>query len=233
VPTPSPEASPTQEPEAAILPSPSQQLTETALPSFTQEPEKTVLPSPTPKPVETALAPAVDFGPDAGISQVVSEQLGQGSGGYFLLQFNSIPLDQDTQSKLKESNVILFDHVPESAYYAYLPPESLSTLEELLKAGTLRHVGPIPGSAKLDTGLQEKVQADPQQRLEVIAQFFEEPSLADQKKLEELMEVTAYSFGPVNFAEGTVLAANVEEIVSLSFVKWVEEQPINKLFDSD
>lgn len=171
--------------------------------------------------------------PEASISKLVREQLSQISGGYFLLQFNNIPLDQNTKSKLRESNIILYDYVPESAYYAYLPPESLSTLAELVEAGTLRHVGPIPDSAKLDTGLQEKVQADPQGRIEVIVQFFQEPSLADQKRLEELMEVTAYSFGPVNFAEGTVVARKVENVLSLSFVKWVEEQPINKLFDGD
>jgi hypothetical protein len=171
--------------------------------------------------------------PETDIPRVVREQLDQGSGGYFLLQFNSTPLDQDTQSRLEESQVILFDYVPESAYYAYLPPESLSTLGQLLKAGTLRHVGPIPTSAKSETGLQEKAQANPQQRIEVIVQFFEEPSLSDQEKLEELMEVTAYSFGPVSFAEGTVVAREVENVLSLSFVKWVEEQPINKLFDGD
>ena len=164
---------------------------------------------------------------------VVREQLGQGSGGYFLLQFSSIPLDQDTQSRLEESQVILFDYVPESAYYAYLPPESLSTLEQLSQAGTLRHVGPIPTRAKSETGLQEKSQANPQQRIEVIVHFFEEPSTADQERLEGLMEVAAYSFGPVNFAEGTVTAREVENVLSLSFVKWVEEQPTNELFDGD
>ena len=171
--------------------------------------------------------------PEADIPMVVREQLGQGSGGYFLLQFSSIPLDQDTQSRLEESQVILFDYVPESAYYAYLPPESLSTLEQLSQAGTLRHVGPIPTRAKSETGLQEKTQANPQQRIEVIVHFFEEPSTADQERLEGLMEVAAYSFGPVNFAEGTVTAREVENVLSLSFVKWVEEQPTNELFDGD
>jgi hypothetical protein len=47
--------------------------------------------------------------------------------------------------------------------------------------------------------------------------------------LEAWMEVTAYSFGPVNFAEGTVAAADIEKIASLPFVKWVEEQSVNQL----
>jgi hypothetical protein len=159
----------------------------------------------------------------------VKEQLGRNNGGYFLLQFNDIPLDQDTQSKLKASNIILFDYVPEVAYYAYVPPESLSTLEELWQIGVLSHVAPIPNSDKLENGLKEEVQADPEQRLALIVQFFEEPSAIEQEMLEAWMEVTAYSFGPVNFAEGTVAAADIEKIASLPFVKWVEEQSVNQL----
>ena len=82
---------------------------------------------------------------------------------------------------------------------------------------------------KLEANLQGQVQADPQQHFEVIVQFFEEPSLADQKKLEELLEVSAYSFGPVNFAEGTAIAKDIEKIALLTFVKWIEEQPVNQI----
>lgn len=166
-----------------------------------------------------------------GIPAIVREQLSESKGGYFILRFEGLPLDQDTQSKLKAVNVLLFDYLSESAYYAYLPSESLPTLEELVQAGVLRQVSPIPSSDKLEAGLQAKVQADPQQDILVIVQFFEEPSLVDQKTLEEWLEVSAYSFGPVNFAEGTAIAKDLERIVSLPFVKWVEEQPENELFD--
>ncbi len=218
---------------ASLPPLPSPKLEETDLPPTTLEPEEmeTIVPSPTGESVETTSTSKANIDSVEGMHAMVKEQLTQSNGGYFILQFNDFPPDQDTQSKLKASNVILFDHIPESAYYAYLPPESLSTLEELLQIGVLRQVDPIPNSDKLEAGLLEKMQADPQQDIAVIVQFFEEPSATDQKNLEALLELSAYSFGPVNFAEGTVAAKDIEKILSLSFVKWVEEQLVNQLFE--
>jgi hypothetical protein len=77
---------------------------------------------------------------------------------------------------------------------------------------------------KLEPRLQKQIQADPRQPVKVIVQFFEKPSPAEQQQLEALMEVSAYSFGPVNFVEGTAVAQQLEEISSLPFVKWVEPQ---------
>jgi hypothetical protein len=161
--------------------------------------------------------------PDAHIQESAKQQLNQGDGGYFLLQF-SHSLDQDTRTALEDVNVVFYDYVPNYAYYVYLPPESLATLEQLVEAETVRHVGPIPTEAKLEAGLREKIQADASQRFDVIVQFFEEPSPTEREKLEALIEVKDYSFGPVNLVEGAVAATDVETILSLPFVKWMEEQ---------
>ena len=68
------------------------------------------------------------------------------------------------------------------------------------------------------------MQADADQRFDVIVQFFEELPPSAKGELEALMEVREYSFGPVNLAEGAVAATDVETILSLPFVKWMEEQ---------
>lgn len=160
---------------------------------------------------------------NAGIQKSVNQALTDNSGGYFLLQFNS-SLDEETRNVLEQVGVVFSDYIPNNAYYAFLTPESLKTLQQLESEGVLFHVGSIPTAAKLDPGLTEKLQEDPDQRLNLTVQFFEEPSQDEKHELELLMEVTSYSFGPVNFAEGSASAGNLEEILSLSFVKWVEEQ---------
>ena len=93
--------------------------------------------------------------PDACVQESARQQLNQGDGGYFLLQF-SHSLDRDTRTTLEGVNVVFHDYVPNYAYYAYLPPESLATLEQLVEAETVRHVGPIPIEAKLEAGLGQK-----------------------------------------------------------------------------
>ncbi|MCP4539797.1 MAG: hypothetical protein GY832_21880 [Chloroflexi bacterium] len=161
--------------------------------------------------------------PDAHIQEVAKQQLNQGDGGYFMLQF-SHSLGQDTRATLEGVNVVFYDYVPNYAYYVFLPPESLAALEQLMEAGTVRHVGSIPVEAKLEAGLGEKIQADTGQRFDVIVQFFEEPPLTVKEELEALMEVREYTFGPVNMAKGIVAGTDVETILSLPFVKWMEEQ---------
>jgi hypothetical protein len=160
---------------------------------------------------------------NAGIQKSVNQELTDNSGGYYLLQFSS-SLDGNTRNVLEQVGVVFSDYIPNNAYYAYLTPESLKTLQQLESEGVLFHVGSIPTAAKLDPGLIEKLQEDPEQRLNLTVQFFEEPSQDEKHELELLMEVVSYSFGPVNFAEGSASAGNLEEIHSLSFVKWVEEQ---------
>ena len=160
---------------------------------------------------------------NAGIQKSVNQALTDNSGGYFLLQFSS-SLDGETRNVLEQVGVVFFDYIPNNAYYAFLTPESLKTLQQLESEGVLVYVGSIPTAAKLDPGLTEKMQEDPEQHLNLIVQFFEEPSQDEKQELELLMEATSYSFGPVNFAEGSAAAGKLEEILSLSFVKWVEEQ---------
>ena len=160
---------------------------------------------------------------NAGIQKSVNQALTNNNGGYFLLQFSS-SLDGKTRNVLEQVGVVFFDYIPNNACLAFLTPESLKTLQQLESEGVLIYVGSIPTAAKLDPGLTEKLQEDPEQHLNLIVQFFEEPSQDEKHELELLMEVTSYSFGPVNFAEGSASAGKLEEILALSFVKWVEEQ---------
>ena len=85
-------------------------------------------------------------------------------------------------------------------------------------------LNPIPGQAKLQPQLAEKARADPQARFEVVVQFFVEPSSAEKSQLEKLVQVTGYSFGPVNLAEGTISGTDLEKLLALPFVKWIEER---------
>jgi len=160
---------------------------------------------------------------NAGIQKSVNQALTDNCGGYFLIQFSS-SLDEKTRNVLEQVGVVFFDYIPNNACLAFLTPESLKTLQQLESEGVLIYVGSIPTAAKLDPGLTEKLQEDPEQHLNLIVQFFEEPSQDEKHELELLMEVTSYSFGPVNFAEGSASAGKLEEILALSFVKWVEEQ---------
>jgi len=168
--------------------------------------------------------------PDPVIQESAKKQLNQGDGGYFLLQFSQ-SLDQETRGTLEGVNVIFYNYVPNNAYYAFLPPESLSVLDELLEAKTLTYVGPIPNEAKLEAGLGEKIQKNSDQSFDVTVQFFEEPSLTAKEEFNALMDVTDYSFGPVNLAEGVVAGTDVETILSLPFVKWMEEKVLMELGD--
>ena len=182
-----------------------------------------VKPSPQPEPQEIVFPSGFNVEVEPGIREPVRQQLDQEGGGYYLLQFAQ-PVDQDTRTELESVDVVLGDYVPEYAYYAYLPPGSLPALEQLLKAGTLWHAGPIPAKAKLEAELEQEVEAGPEQRFDVTVQFFAELSPAQVEELEQLVEVSGYSFGPVNIAEGTVAAADVEKILPLPFVKWVERR---------
>jgi hypothetical protein len=149
---------------------------------------------------------------------------------YLLLHFERIPVEPRVIADLEAAGVVLFDYLPPDKYYARIPPGAQPTLQELLYVGSLKEVGPVPAESKLDTKLAAKLVPSSPAQLAIIVQFFEEISATDQEKLEDLMEVQAYSFGPVNFAEGTVLSTDIEKIVSLSFVKKVEEQTTKQLF---
>jgi|GEM_PF-7130164 len=183
--------------------------------------------------VETPVAPAETPGTSQsptevaavtpGIEPWVRDQVNQTGGGYFLLQFNR-SLDPGERARLSTSGIILQDYVPDNAYYAFLPASSLSVLEEMLEDDLLRHAGPIPIEAKVEPGLAAKVEADPGQELELVVLFFEELEAGEQQEVERYLTVRNYSFGPVDLAEGTARAADVDAIASLSFVKWVEER---------
>ncbi|MBN2390040.1 MAG: hypothetical protein JXR84_04930 [Anaerolineae bacterium] len=191
---------------------------------------ETIEASPTPELEEIAFPSGTTMHLDAHIQESTQQQLRKERGGYFLLQF-SAPLDQDTRATLEAADVIFYDYIPNYAYYVYLPAESLAILERLIEAGTLGYVGPIPIEAKLEAGLREKILANADQRFDVVVQFFEAPSPAAKTELEALMEVREYAFGAVNLAEGTVAASDVETILALPFVKWMEEQVMMELGD--
>jgi hypothetical protein len=158
-----------------------------------------------------------------GIQTVVRQELAQSTGGHFVLQFNALP-DADTRLELEEAGIQLGEFIPQSAYEAYLPGNALPTLEKMMKAGELRYVGPIPPEAKLQPELAAKIQADPQASYEVVVQFFAEPPEQTMKQLEGWLEMSSSSFGPVNIVEGKVKGTDVDNILALPLVKWVEER---------
>lgn len=180
-------------------------------------------------PVPPAETPGISQSPTIvetgtpGIDPWVRDRVSQTGGGYFLLQFNR-SLDPGERARLSTSGIILHDYVPDHAYYAFLPASSLSVLEGMLENGLLRHAGPIPVEAKVAPGLAAKVEADPGQELELLVLFFEELEAGERQEVEQVLTVRDYSFGPVDLAEGTARAADVDAIASLSFVKWVEER---------
>lgn len=170
---------------------------------------------------------AIPVPPETLTAGTVREMLGPSldgeGGGYFLFQLGG-PLEQDTRAELEGVGVVFYDYISDNAYYVYLPAGSLPVLQELLQEGILRYVGPIPDEAKLDPRLGEKLQADPEQPFSVIVQFFEAPSAADRERLEQWLEISGTSFGPVNIAEGVVVGKDIERILSMPVVKWVEER---------
>lgn len=149
--------------------------------------------------------------------------LSQGNDSYALLQFTG-PLDASTRSLLEKAGVILYDNIPNYAYYAFLPGKSLPVLEKLLQGGKLSAVNAIPNEAKLQPQMAEKVRAEPRGRFEVVVQFFHELTPTEKIQVEGLVQVSGYSFGPVNFAEGSILASDLPQLLALPFVKWVEER---------
>jgi hypothetical protein len=173
------------------------------------------------KPAGTPTSPIADL--TRGIQTDVRQDLAQGAGGYFVLQFNALP-DADTRHELEQAGIQLGDFLPETAYQAYLPSNALPTLEKMMKAGELRYVGPIPPEAKLQPELAAKIQANPQASYEVVVQFFAKPPEQTTRQLESWLEVSSSSFGPVNIIEGRVKGTDVENILALPLVKWVEER---------
>lgn len=158
-----------------------------------------------------------------GIDPWVRDRVNQTGGGYFLLQFTR-SLDPGKRAQLVASGIALYDYVPDHAYYAFLPGSALPVLEEMFEDGLLRHAGPIPVEAKVEPALSAKAEADPGQELELVVLFFEELEAGDKQELERYLAARDYSFGPVDLAEGTARAADVDSIASLPFVKWVEER---------
>jgi len=158
-----------------------------------------------------------------GIQYVLRQELEGGEGGYFLLQFYALP-DEATRRVLEQAGIQLGDYVPENAYQAYLPADSLPTLEKLVETGDLRYAGPIPPEAKLQPELAAKIQADPGASYEVVVQLFAEPPEQALGQLEGWMEITSTSFGPMNIIEGKVKGTEISNIVALPLVKWVEER---------
>ena len=158
-----------------------------------------------------------------GIQTAVRQELAQGTGGHFVLQFSALP-DPDTRRELEQAGIQLGDFIQQSAYEAYLPGNALPTMEKMMKAGELRYVGPIPPEAKLQPELAAKIQAAPQAVYEVVVQFFAEPPEQTMKQLEGWLEVSSSSFGPMNIIEGKVKGTEISNIVALPLVKWVEER---------
>jgi hypothetical protein len=181
--------------------------------SFT--PDTTVLPAGTDVPSLEDLTKGVHF--------ILRQVLEQGEGGYFVLQFNTLP-DEATRRELEQAGIRLGDFVPENAYQAYLPADALPTLEKLIESGNLRYAGPIPLEAKLQPELATKIQADPQASYAVVVHLFVRPPEDVKRQLESWMDVTGTSFGPINIIEGSVKGANISNILAMPLVKWVEER---------
>lgn len=158
-----------------------------------------------------------------GIQAVLREELEQGAGGYFVLQFSTLP-DETARQELEKAGIVLGDFIPENAYQAYLPADALPALEKLIADGDLRYAGPIPPEAKLQSELAAKIEADPQASYEVVVQLFAEPPEAVLKEIEGWLEVTSSSFGPVNILEGEVKGTEISDLITVPLVKWVEER---------
>lgn len=183
---------------------------------------------PTLAPVEIRLPTRDVLQTGALIQEEVRVTLDGGQGGFFLIQFSN-PLDPDTRNSLEKAGAVFYNYLPTYAYYAYLPPESLSFLETLFANGRLRYLGLIPVEAKLEPSLGEKIRDNPEASFDITVQFFEALTVEQQEVLERLMEVNATSFGPVNIAEGSARAAEINAILALPFVKWIEEKDISEL----
>ena len=158
-----------------------------------------------------------------GIPASLRQELEQGAGGYFILQFNTLP-DEAARLELEQSGILLGDFVPENAFQAYLPADALPTLEELIATGDLRYAGPIPPEAKLQPELAAKIEVDPLASYEIVVQLFAEPPQSVLQQIESIMDVTGKSFGPMNIIEGKVKGIEISNIVVLPLVKWVEER---------
>ena len=181
--------------------------------------------APAPQGIELPLSSEIPSLEDApqGIQAVLRQALVQDKGGYFVLQFNSLP-DEETRRQLEQAGILLGDFVPENAYQAYLPPQALPTLEELMDDGKLRYAGPIPPEAKLQPELAANIEADPQASYEVVVQLFAQPPEQTMQQFESLMKVTGSSFGPVNIIEGQIKGSDIQTLLELPLVKWVEER---------
>ena len=153
---------------------------------------------------------------------------------YYVIQFYTdlSSVDQDTRDILQQSGCILYDRVPNNAFYAKIPPEALDTVVSLVETGKARYLGYIPIDAKIDQTLLNKAQENPDNSIHVEVHILGDPNQSHIDSLKSLMQIDSYHAGS-NFVYGTAKGSSINDIANLNFVKWIAEQIPATLFNND
>ncbi len=160
---------------------------------------------------------------------------GKTSGNdYYLIQFytDMADLDKETRDTLNQIGCILYPGT-ENAFYAKIPPEALDTVISLVNSGKVRYLGRIPIEAKIRPELLSKMQANPDKSFQIIVQLFDNPDSSQMNQLGDIMQFNSNYYSILDTVYGTVPGNRIQDIIDLSFVRWIGEQSYSTVGDID
>ncbi len=140
---------------------------------------------------------------------------------YYLIQFytDQADLDKETRDTINQIGCILYPGT-ENAFFAKILPEGLDTVISLVNNGKVRYLGRIPTEAKYYPELLAKAQKNPNNPIDVAIQLFDDASDSDLDTLNQLMRIDWHWTDSI---AGEAPGGNIKDIISLNFVRWVEE----------
>lgn len=144
---------------------------------------------------------------------------------YYVIQFyfGTGAVDQDIRDLIQQSGCILYDPIPNCAYYVKIPPESLDTVISLVKSGKTRYLGHVPSEAKIQPELLAKMQTSPDETFEIAVHLVDEPDESQLNALGDIMQFYSHYYLILDTVGGFTEGNRIQDIANLGFVEWIEE----------
>lgn len=180
---------------------------------------------PEPKSIVITFQSGYELPLGTGITEELLTELASGEIVYSLIAFHET-LDLELTQRLTSNGIQLGTIMAEDTYLVTMAPGAGEFLNTLEQEGLIQTALLFPVEAKVSKGfMQQLFSAVPDEPVLVEVRLFGTPSTAQRANIETLLSVRNESPGSVYLLDGEIAVQDIDELLTLSIVRAVEESP--------